>query len=318
VKTGHLFAPYVSQLNNSIAARKPWHDEFAKSVLPLLDLAAQALRWRFPAFPAETGANMATASLRVTVWNEFIHEQTNAAVKSIYPQGIHAVLAAALKEHLGSGTQVRTATLDQPEHGLSEATLAETDVLTWWGHAAHERVSEAVVERVQRRVWEGMGLVVLHSAHNSKIFRRLMGTSCMLRWREAGERERLWIVNPSHPIVEGLEGECFELPHTEMYGEFFDIPPPDELVFISWFEGGEVFRSGCTFRRGKGKIFYFRPGHETFPIYHDKNVQLVFSNGVRWAAPSGAGYFGEGRNISVPLSPISTVHVMDESLHKTK
>jgi trehalose utilization protein len=260
--------------------------------------------------------------LRVTIWNEYIHERLSPAVGAIYPQGIHGAIATALSSQLASqlatAPQIRTAWLDLPEHGLDAATLDDTDVLLWWGHAAHERIDDAVVERVQRRVWQGMGLIALHSAHNSKIFRRLMGTSCMLRWREAGERERLWIVDPSHPIVEGLAGECFELEHTEMYGEFFDIPPPDELVFISWFEGGEVFRSGCTFRRGKGKIFYFRPGHETFPIYHHPSVQRVLANAVRWAAPTGGEYHGDGRNIATPLSPIATTHTVDESLHRPK
>lgn len=256
--------------------------------------------------------------IRVTVWNEYVHERSHEAVRKIYPQGMHAVIAAAITQQLGSDVKVRTATLQDPEQGLSEQLLAETDVLTWWGHAAHEEVSDMLVERVQRRVWEGMGLLALHSAHNSKIFRRLMGTSCMLRWREAGERERLWVVNPSHPIAAGLQQEYFELEHTEMYGEFFDIPPPDELVFVSWFEGGEVFRSGCTFRRGAGKIFYFRPGHETFPIYHNGHVQRVLANAVRWAAPSGGTYFGQGRQIAEPLSPIQSTHVVDESLHRPK
>jgi trehalose utilization protein len=261
---------------------------------------------------------MPSAPIRVTVWNEFVHEKINATVAQIYPDGIHAVLAQTLHERLGTSVSVRTATLDEPDHGLTDQVLAETDVLTWWGHAAHDRVRDDIVERIQRRVWQGMGLIALHSAHNSKIFKRLMGTSCMLRWREAAERERLWIVNPAHPIVAGLEGEYFELEHTEMYGEFFDIPAPDELIFISWFEGGEVFRSGCTFRRGKGKIFYFRPGHETFPIYHHASVQRVIANAVRWAAPTGASYFGEGRNIPQPLSPIATRHEVDESLHRPK
>jgi trehalose utilization protein len=258
---------------------------------------------------------MSTSPLRVTIWNEFIHERQSPAVAEIYPQGIHAELAALLRERLGDAVATRTATLEEPEHGLSEAVLAETDVLTWWGHAAHARVSDDVVERVRLRVCEGMGLVVLHSAHMSKIFRRLMGTSCTLRWREAAERERVWIVNPGHPIVEGLEEEYFELPNVEMYGEFFDIPAPDELITISWFEGGEVFRSGCTFHRGKGKIFYFSPGHETFPIYHDRNVRRIIANSVRWAAPCGARYFRKGRRIEPPLSPIAAVHKVDESLH---
>ena len=140
---------------------------------------------------------------------------------------------------------MRTATLDEPDHGLTEAVLAETDVLTWWGHVAHDEVSDDVVERVHARVLDGMGLVVLHSGHFSRIFQRLMGTTCDLKWREDGRRERLWVVDPSHPIAEGL-GESFVLAEEEMYGEHFDIPAPDELVFVSWFEGGEVFRSGCT------------------------------------------------------------------------
>ncbi len=259
---------------------------------------------------------MNTHPLRVTVWNEFIHERTNAAVGQIYPDGIHSVIAAALRERLGDAIDVRTATLDEPEHGLTDDVLAGTDVLMWWGHAGHDRVRDEIVDRVQQRVLQGMGLVALHSAHASKIFRRLMGTSCMLRWREAAERERLWVVDPSHPIAEGLADEYFELPHTEMYGEHFDIPAPDELIFISWFEGGEVFRSGCTFRRGKGKIFYFRPGHETFPIYYDANVRRVIANAVRWAAPTGSLYSGQGRNIPQPLSPISSRHEVDESLHR--
>lgn len=242
--------------------------------------------------------------IRVTIWNEFIHEKSKPEVQAIYPQGIHVALSDAVERHLGDAVEVCTATLDEPQHGLTDELLEGTDVLTWWGHAAHDRVEDDVVQRVQQRVLEGMGLIVLHSGHASKIFRRLLGTSCMLRWREADERERLWIVDPSHPITEGLQGDYFELPQAEMYGEFFDIPAPDELVLISWFEGGEVFRSGCTFRRGKGKIFYFRPGHEAYPIYHDENVQRVIVNGIRWAVPSGAEYFGTGRNIPQALSPI--------------
>jgi trehalose utilization protein len=226
-------------------------------------------------------------SIRVTVWNEFRQEHTDAPVTAIYPDGIHAAIADGLRES-GEDFEVRTATLDEPEHGLTAAVLAETDVLTWWGHVAHDEVSAEVVERVQRRVLEGMGLIVLHSGHFSRIFKRLMGTSCDLKWREDGRRERLWVVDPSHPIAAGLD-ETFVLPEEEMYGEHFDIPAPDGLVFISWFEGGEVFRSGATFSRGRGRIFYLRPGHETHPTYFDANVRTVIANAVRWAAaPAGA------------------------------
>lgn len=232
---------------------------------------------------------MTPTLLKVIVWNEFQHERENDAVRAIYPQGIHTTIAQGLaaRPSLARGAlplQIGTATLDEPEHGLSEARLAQTDVLLWWGHKAHAEVSDAVVERVQRRVLEGMGLIVLHSGHFSKIFRRLMGTNCSLKWREADEKERLWVVEPGHPIAAGL-GEYFELPNEEMYGERFDIPAPDELVFMSWFEGGEVFRSGCCWQRGHGRVFYFRPGHEAYPTYHDANVQQVLSNAVQWAAP---------------------------------
>jgi trehalose utilization protein len=266
----------------------------------------------------ESKKPMSSQTIRVTIWNEFIHEREHASVAKIYPQGIHHTVASALQKHLPGEVAIRTATLDEPEHGLTEEVLAQTDVLTWWGHAAHDRVADEIVDRVQKRVLEGMGLLAMHSAHASKIFRRLMGTSCMLRWREAAEKERVWNLNPSHPITAGLTEEYFELEHTEMYGEFFDIPPPEELLFVSWFEGGEVFRSGCTFRRGKGKIFYFSPGHETFPIYHDRHVQLILANAVRWLAPTGAPYQGNGRNIPRPLSPIASEHIVDESLHRPK
>ncbi|UCG23250.1 MAG: ThuA domain-containing protein [Chloroflexota bacterium] len=226
----------------------------------------------------------------VTIWNEYRHERENPEVARIYPAGIHEAIAVYLR---GEGFKVATATLDGPEHGLTEQRLAETGVLIWWGHMAHDEVQEAIVDRVQRRVLEGMGLLVLHSGHFSKIFKRLMGTSCDLSWREAGEKERLWVVDPAHPIADGL-GPYFEVPMAETYGEHFDIPPPDNLVFVSWFQGGEVFRSGCCYTRGRGKIFYFRPGHETHPIYHQPEVLTVVKNAVRWAAPGNGPAPGYG------------------------
>lgn len=222
--------------------------------------------------------------LHVTIWNENRHEQHNPAVASIYPQGIHGAIAAELTNQARDGRFIRCATLDEPEHGLTVDVLEHTDVLIWWGHAAHAEVHDNIVDRVQQRVLQGMGLIVLHSGHHSKIFRKLMGTTCNLKWRNAGEKERLWVVNPGHPITEGI-GEFVELPQEEMYGEHFDIPKPDELVFLSWFEGGEVCRSGCCYYRGAGKIFYFRPGHETYPTYHHPEIGRIISNAVSWAAP---------------------------------
>lgn len=218
--------------------------------------------------------------MKITVWNEFAHEKVDEAVKAIYPNGIHECIAGFLREN---GYDVKTATLEMPEHGLTEEVLANTDVLFWWGHMRHGDVKDEIVDRVYKRVMEGMGLVVLHSGHASKIFQKLVGTeSGQLKWRETGDKEILWVVDPGHKIVEGI-GENIILEHEETYGEHFIIPEPDELVLISWFSGGEVFRSGCTFKRGRGKIFYFRPGHESFPVYHDKKVQKLLCNAAEWA-----------------------------------
>jgi trehalose utilization protein len=237
---------------------------------------------------------------KVVVWNENRHEQHDPEVKEIYPNGIHGTIAQFLEE---ANFDVKTATLDEPEHGLTETLLNETDVLIWWGHVAHHEVSDEIVQRVKQRVLDGMGLIVLHSGHFSKIFKTLMGTSCDLKWREANEKERIWIVDPSHSIVEGL-GEYIELESEEMYGEHFDIPAPDQLIMVSWFEGGEVFRSGCTYRRGKGRIFYFRPGHETYPTYYHKDIQRVIINAVNWAGSN---------NLPIPVygnaKPLEVINV---------
>lgn len=219
---------------------------------------------------------------RITVWNEYRHEREDEEIGALYPKGIHGAIVEGLQEQ--SDFTVGTATLDEPEHGLPEQVLAETDVLIWWGHMAHALVADEIVERVHRRVMAGMGLIVLHSGHFSKIFKRLMGSTCDLKWREANDKERLWVVAPGHPIVKGI-GEYIELEREEMYGEHFDIPAPETLVFVSWFTGGEIFRSGCCYARGAGKIFYFRPGHETYPTYYNPEVRRVIANAARWAAP---------------------------------
>jgi len=259
---------------------------------------------------------MASKPIRVTVWNEFRHERSHEQVQKIYPAGMHAVIAEALEQHLGEAVRTRVSSLDDEEQGVTSTVLGQTDVMTWWGHAAHDEVTDEHAERVVQRVWDGMGLIVLHSGHFSKPFKRLMGTGCGLRWREAAELERIWCVRPGHPIADGLDA-YFELPQTEMYGELFDIPEPDELVFISWFEGGEVFRTGCCWTRGKGRIFYFRPGHETYPIYYDANVQRVIANAVKWVAPrSSSPYVTGGHHEPESLSPIAAKHEMDASLHE--
>ncbi len=235
--------------------------------------------------------------VRVTVWGENVHEKESKIVAGVYPDGMHGCIAAAL--NTDPGIRARTATLDMPEHGLTKDVLQDTEVLTWWGHGAHDKVKDEIVDRVQKRVLEGMGLIVLHSGHYAKIFKRMLGTTCSLSWREAGEKERLWVCNPAHPICAGLKDTHFELEHEEMYGEPFGIPTPDEQIFISWFAGGEVFRSGATWKRGAGKIFYFRPGHETYPTYHNPTIQLILKNAVKWARSDAKPWVDSAPNVPV-------------------
>lgn len=220
-------------------------------------------------------------SIRLTIWNEGRHEKNDPPVAKIYPDGMDGALASGLKDR---DFTIERRSIDDAEQGLTQELLDRTDVLTWWGHVAHDEVKDKVIDRVQQRVLAGMGLVVLHSGHHSKMFRRMMGTNCNLSWRELpeGDLERVWVANPAHPIAEGVP-PFFEIPQSEMYGEPFDIPAADELVFLSWYKGGEVFRSGLTFHRGLGRIFYFSPGHETFPIYHNPMVHHVIGNGIEWA-----------------------------------
>ena len=220
--------------------------------------------------------------IKVTVWNEFVHEKNSEKVKELYPEGLHKVIADFLGRE--DDIEVRTATLDDEECGLTDEVLEDTDVLVWWGHVAHGNVPDEVVKRAHKAVLKGMGAIFLHSAHHSKLFKALMGTTANLTWREDGDKERVWVVKPYHPIVRGID-RYFELEHEETYGEPFDVPEPDELVLMGWYSGGEVFRSGCCYRRGNGKVFYFQPGHETCPTFYNESVQLVIKNAVRWVAP---------------------------------
>ena len=225
---------------------------------------------------------MGGKKINVTVWNEYGEDQKKPAVASIYPDGLHKTIQAFLDkdEEINASVSIIT----DNEQGLSLDLLNNTDVLIWWGHTQHEKVEDQLAKRVIDQVRRGMGIVFLHSAHKSKPFMGLLGTSGFLSWREADEKSRVWTVTPTHPIAKDIPPQ-FLIKQEEMYSEPFGIPEPETTVFISWFEGGNVFRSGVTFRREYGKIFYFQPGHETYPVYHQKEVQQVIINAVKWARP---------------------------------
>ena len=244
--------------------------------------------------------------IRVTIWNEFHHEQADEKIRAIYPDGIHGAIAEGLSPN--GDFEIKTRTLFDEECGLDQKTLDQTDVLIFWAHCKHSAIPDEIAERVQKKVLDGMGFIVLHSAHLCKPFVRLMGTVCRSRWRENDERERLWVVEPAHPITRGLP-PYIEFEEEETYGERFDIPTPDELVFISWFAGGEVFRSGCCWKRGMGKVFYFRPGHEAYPTYYREDVRQILSNAVYWAMPSG----GPANAFGHHPEPIEKIKVNDHS-----
>ncbi|GGA37183.1 ThuA domain-containing protein [Paenibacillus physcomitrellae] len=237
--------------------------------------------------------------IRITVFCEH-HQDRYEPVKSVYPDGIHAAIAAAFAEE--PGFQITIATQDMPSHGLTNEVLECTDVLIWWSHIDNHLLDDTVANEVCRRVVrDGMGFIALHSASFSKPWQRMLGIEYeagewgRFRTMPKGEKERLWVVAPGHPICEGL-GDFIEIPQDEMYGEPMLIPEPDKLLFIAWWEGGEVCRSGTLFERGRGKIFGFTPGHEEFPIYHQSEIRRVLRNAVRFLAPAGGAkvHSGEG------------------------
>ena len=222
--------------------------------------------------------------IRVLIWNEYVHELKDEHVAKVYPEGIHKCLG----EFLGKDEELEIsyAWLEKDENcGITPEILENTDVIIWWGHMAHKRVPDHVATMVQEAVLSGMGAIFLHSGHHSKPFRALLGTPCDLTWRESSDSETLWVIEPSHPITRDID-RYFILPREETYGEPFVIPTPDKLLLIGAYSGGEVFRSGCLWDRGNGKIFYFQPGHETFPTFYDPNVQSIIRNAVHFVAPT--------------------------------
>lgn len=218
--------------------------------------------------------------IRATVWNENLHEKKNPLVTELYHGGLHKYIASFLED---DDIEVRTATLEDEECGLTDEVLNNTDVLIWWGHMGHEEFPDRIVEKIHKHILSGMGFIGLHSAHHSKIFKKLMGTTCHLKWH-FNTKERIWNLKPGHPICDGIP-DNFVLDEEEMYGEVFDIADPMEVLFLGWFKTGEVFRSGCTWTRGNGRIFYFQPGHETCRSFQNTYVQRIIKNAVKWACP---------------------------------
>ncbi len=234
--------------------------------------------------------------LRVTVWDE-----NKPHIEEYYPAGIRGAVADAIK---GDGVEVTIAHLDEPDQGISEDLLENTDVLVWWGHARHGEVDDELAAKIKQRVHHGgMGLVVLHSGHYSKPFRATLDCTGHLKggWRESDDTEEITVCAPWHPIAEGVSN--FTLEAEEMYGGPFGTPPVEVLIFQSFFpKGGEVFPCGAVWTvgdgvdldftsgpgngvgqgKGIGRVFYFRPGHETYPTYFHSEVKTIIRNGVLW------------------------------------
>lgn len=226
--------------------------------------------------------------IRVTFWHEFRHEKTKPAAMALYPDGLHAYLKSVLE---CDDIEITLAALDDPNQGITDELLENTDVLMWWGHAYHNEVDDELVEKIRQRVYAGMGFLPLHSAHHSKPFQRIIGCTGNLRWGR-NQKAIIWNLAPWHPIAQGVP-MSFQLTE-ELYSEPFYIPKPDEIIFGTWFEDGNLFRGGLTFRRGLGKIFYFHTGHETVDSLKNENVHRIIKNAIYWCAPDAKADFYTG------------------------
>lgn len=219
---------------------------------------------------------MSQSSVRVLAWSE------HTAPKAVFPDDINNAVAGALCED--PQLTVTTAELVDPGDGVPEEVLASTDVLVWWGHLLHGRVTDAAVARIAAQVRDGgMGFVALHSAHMSKPFTTLIGDDGRLGGVALdGGKETITVRTPDHPVAQGVSD--FVIGKEESYDEEFGCGHPDTVVFHSAFENGQQFRSGLAYRIGAGRVFYFRPGHEEYPTLFLPEVKQIIRNAVRWAA----------------------------------
>lgn len=217
----------------------------------------------------------------VVVWSE------GTAPKNVYPRDINTAIAEGLQTL--AGWEVVTAGLGEPDQGLTEERLNQTDVLIWWGHQKHGEVSDSLVDRIERRVKEqGMGFISLHSSHFAKPYKRLMGTRCSWRdYKADGTSARITVKLPDHPIARGVRD--FDLPKIEFYGEPFAVPTPEAVpldgVYTRPNGTTEPCRMGLCWTVGKGRVFYFVPGHETYDDFFRPEVRQIIRNAVEWAAP---------------------------------
>lgn len=222
--------------------------------------------------------------MNITIFNEYHPNEHTGKAEKNYPGGIHIALKSIFESQ---EYDVVTATQEQACNGLTDEILDNTDVLLWWSKNWDNELLNSVADKVVSRIREGMGAVFLHSAKNSKPFLRLTGTTSAtapVSWKEPGESERLFVVSPAHPIAEGIPSG-YVIPNEEPYCEYFDIPKPDDIVFLGGFGNGMCIRAGVTFTRGAGKIFFFQPGHDSFPVYNDKVIRRIILNAVNWAKP---------------------------------
>jgi trehalose utilization protein len=250
-----------------------------RTILAAGAVAAAELLTSQPVRAAETTAEK---TRRVVVWSE------NTAPKKVYPHDINAAVAEGLAPLKDKGWEIVTASIGDPEQGVPPASLNKTDVLMWWGHQRHGQVTDEHVQQIVKRVKNGgMGFIALHSAHFSKALKALLGTNC--GWKggyvEDGSKLEMIVQDKEHPIAKGIHD--FSIPHTERYTEPFECPKPDAVVFGGIYirpDGSkEESRQGLAWNIGKGRVFYFQPGHETYPIFFDANIRKLLCNAVEWA-----------------------------------
>ena len=224
---------------------------------------------------------------RVVVWSEGT-ANVDPGSKKVYPNDINAAIAEGLKPLEARGWEIVTASLKDPEQGITDELLKGTDVLIWWGHKKHGDVKDELVARIVQRVKEeGMGFISTHSSHFAKPYKKIMGSPCT--WREYkadGTSVKVIVKEPNHPITKGVKD--FSLPKIERYSEPFGVPEPESVPLDGLYtkpDGKtEPGRMGLCWTIGKGKVFYFTPGHETYDDYFRPEVRQIFCNAVEWAA----------------------------------